>query len=256
MNQRVLVSGLCLVIGVAAHSLKAQTPCTPNDTTLCLNGARFRVSASWRTATDTGAAHAVGLTGDTGYFWFFSSGNVEAIVKALDGCAFNSRYWVFASGLTNVEVTLTVTDTQNSVTRTYVNPIGTAFAPIQDTAAFASCPGTVFTVSQVAGTYATAVRLLDNTCGSVTVTPNPTTIAPGLAAGRFVLTHAGNSYDGTLQDDGHFTTDPKILTSGGTQFTIRITGQFTGDGFLAQTTVDQSGAGGSCRYTVDWTGTR
>ncbi|MEO8188827.1 MAG: hypothetical protein ABI682_00685 [Acidobacteriota bacterium] len=237
--------------------LKAQTPCAPDDRTLCLNGGRFRVAASWRSATDSGQAHAVGLTGDTGYFWFFSAGNVEAIVKVLDGCSFNSRYWVFASGLTNVEVTVTVADTQNgSVTRTYVNPLNTAFQPIQDTAAFATCPGSIVTVSQVTGTYATAVRLLDNTCGAVTVTPNQTTIAAGAAAGRFVLTHADNSYDGTLQDDGHFATDPKVISSGGTQFTIRITGQFSGTGFLAQTAVEQSGAGGACHYTVEWTGTR
>ncbi|MDQ6893068.1 MAG: hypothetical protein M3167_10355 [Acidobacteriota bacterium] len=254
MRRRSFILALSLV--AAAHCLNAQTPCTPDQSTLCLNGGRFRVAASWRSTTDSGQAHAVGLTGDTGYFWFFSSGNVEAIVKALDGCAFNSRYWVFASGLTNVEVTLTVTDTQSGITRTYVNPVNTAFQPIQDTAAFATCPGTVLTVSQVTGTYATAVRLLDNTCGSVTVTPNPTTVTAGLAAGRFVLTHAGNSYDGTLQDDGHFTTDPKVLTSGGTQFTIRISGQFSGTGFLAQTTIDQSGIAGSCHYTVEWTGTR
>ena len=252
MIGRRLLLALCL----AAAAGGARAACTPDENTLCLNGGRFRVGAAWRTATDSGAAHAVSLTGDTGYFWFFSPGNVEAIVKALDGCSFNSRYWVFASGLTNVEVTLTVTDTQFGITRTYVNPINTAFQPIQDTSAFATCPGTVVTVSQVVGTYATAVRLLDNTCSNVTVAPNPTTISAGLAAGRFVLTHAGNSYDGTLQDDGRFTTDPKVISSGGTQFTIRITGQFSGNGFLAQTTVDQSGVGGSCRYTVEWTGTR
>jgi hypothetical protein len=256
MRRRSFVLAISLVFAAAAFGLKAQTPCTPNESTLCLNGGRFRVTASCRSTTDSDPAHAVGLTGDTGYFWFFSSGNVEAIVKALDGCGFNSRYWVFASGLTNVEVTLTVTDTQSGITRTYVSPLNTAFQPIQDTAAFATCPGTVLTVSQVTGTYATAVRLLDNTCGNVTVTPNPTTVTAGLGAGRFVLTHAGNSYDGTLQEDGHFTTDPKVLTSGGTQFTVRITGQFSASGFLAQTTVDQSGVGGSCRYTVEWTGTR
>ena len=254
MRRRLLI--LAVFAAAAAQRLGAQTSCTPDDGALCLNGGRFRVSATWRSATGSGPAHAVGLTSDTGYFWFFSSGNVEAIVKALDGCALNSRYWLFASGLTNVEVTLTVTDTQNGVTRTYVNPLDTAFQPIQDTAAFATCPGTVLTVSQITGTYATAVRLLDNTCGNVTVAPNPTTITAGLGAGRFVLTHAGNSYEGTLQDDGHFATDPKVITSGGTQFTIRIAGQFTAAGFLAQTTVDQSGAGGSCRYTVEWTGTR
>lgn len=182
MTRHTLLLAICFA--AAAHELSAQTPCTPDENTLCLNGGRFRVAAAWRSPTDSGAAHAVGLTTDTGYFWFFSAGNVEGIVKVLNGCSFNSRYWVFASGLTNVEVTLTVTDTQSAVTRTYVNPLNTAFQPIQDTGAFASCPGTVLTVSQIVGTYPTAVRLLNNTCGAVTVSPNrrPSPPGPGPAA--------------------------------------------------------------------------
>jgi hypothetical protein len=41
--------------------------------------------------------------------------------------------------MTNVEVTMTVTDTVTGVSRTYTNPGGTPFAPIQDVAAF-QCP--------------------------------------------------------------------------------------------------------------------
>lgn len=115
--------------------------CTPNATTLCLNNGRFRVTATFLTgAGQSGNAQAVTESGDTGMFWFFSSGNIEAIIKVVNGCTFNSRYWVFAGGLTNVGVVLTVTDTLNGTTKTYTNPINTAFQPIQDTAAFATCP--------------------------------------------------------------------------------------------------------------------
>ena len=114
--------------------------CAADQNTLCLSGNRFRVTAAWRSDTASGVGHVVGLTGDTGYFWFFDAGNVEAIIKVLNACSFASRFWVFASGLTNVEVILTVTDTQNGITKTYVNPIDMAFQPIQDTAAFAACP--------------------------------------------------------------------------------------------------------------------
>jgi streptogramin lyase len=114
--------------------------CEPDATTMCLNGGRFRVTAEWRSLTASGAGTAVPLTSDSGYFWFFSASNVEVLVKALDGCGFNSRYWVFAAGLTDVEVTLRVTDTQTGALRTYVNPQGTAFQPIQETSAFATCP--------------------------------------------------------------------------------------------------------------------
>ncbi|MEO8503853.1 MAG: hypothetical protein ABI609_08165, partial [Acidobacteriota bacterium] len=116
--------------------------CTANSTTLCLNNNRFKVTATYQAPGDpVGTSHAVGLTSDTGYLWFFASTNVEVVVKVLNGCGVNNRYWVFAGGLTNVRVVLTVEDTVAHVTHTnYVNPQGTAFLPIQDTLAFATCP--------------------------------------------------------------------------------------------------------------------
>jgi len=117
-------------------------PCIPSDTATCLGaGGRFKVEATWKTgAGAAGPAHAVPLTTDSGYLWFFDANNVEAIVKVLDACSFSGHFWVFAGGLTNVETTLTVTDTQAGVVRTYFNPQNTAFQPLQDTAAFATCP--------------------------------------------------------------------------------------------------------------------
>ena len=115
--------------------------CAASATALCLNGARFRVEATWRTPDGrTGAAHVAQLTVDTGYLWFFEAANVEAVVKVHNGCGLNQRYWTFAGGLTNVRTVITVTDTTNGAARTYVNPQGTAFRPVQDTAAFATCP--------------------------------------------------------------------------------------------------------------------
>ena len=77
---------------------------------------------------------------NTYYFCFFSSDNVEMVFKVLNGCGLNSRYWTFAGGLTDVNVIMTVTDTQTGTVKTYTNPQGTAFQPIQDTSAFATCP--------------------------------------------------------------------------------------------------------------------
>jgi hypothetical protein len=115
--------------------------CTPNATTLCLNGGRFQVTTNYATAAgQSGAGMAVSLTSDSGYFWFFNSANIELAVKVLDACGLTPpHFWVFAGGLTNVQVTLDVLDTQTGAEKTYVNPLGTAFAPIQDTSAF-SCP--------------------------------------------------------------------------------------------------------------------
>jgi hypothetical protein len=111
-----------------------------SGTGMCLGSSRFLVTANWQTTTSSGHGTAIQLTPDTGYFWFFSSSNVEMVVKTLDGCGVNSKKWVFAGGLTNVDVTLTVKDLQTGAVKTYVNPQSTAFQPIQDTSAFSTCP--------------------------------------------------------------------------------------------------------------------
>jgi hypothetical protein len=115
-------------------------PACGSATTLCLNNNRFVITADWRKMSgETGHGNPVALTSDTGYFWFFNSANVEMVIKVLNACAVNSHFWVFAGGLTNVEVTIHVTDTQTGAAKTYTNPLGVAFQPIQDTSAF-TCP--------------------------------------------------------------------------------------------------------------------
>jgi hypothetical protein len=114
--------------------------CVPSATELCLNE-RFRVTASWNTIDgQSGVGNATRLTDDTGFFWFFSSSNVEVVIKVLDACSISNNHWVFAGGLTDVAVVITVEDTATGETRTYQNPQSTAFQPIQDTGAFATCP--------------------------------------------------------------------------------------------------------------------
>jgi len=119
----------------------APAGCTVSPTTLCLNNNRFKVTAAWqRSDGSSGNGNGVGLTPDSGYFWFFDSANTELVVKVLNGCGLNGHYWVFAAGLTNVGVDLTVTDTQTGTSKPHTNPVDTAFAPIQDTSALATCP--------------------------------------------------------------------------------------------------------------------
>jgi hypothetical protein len=115
-------------------------PCVPGPAALCLRDGRFRVEASWATATASGAGQAVELTDESGAFWFFSPGNVELDVKVLAGCPLNGHHWVFAAGLTDVGVTLTVTDTASGQQAVYRNPRGTPFVAVQDTRAFPGCP--------------------------------------------------------------------------------------------------------------------
>ena len=114
--------------------------CLPDASTLCLENGRYSVTAAWRRSDGSaGTGTAVPITDDTGYFWFFDASNIEVVAKVLDGCGVNGRHWVFAGGLTNLETTLTITDTQTGAVKPYSNPPGTAFAPIQDTTAL-PCP--------------------------------------------------------------------------------------------------------------------
>jgi ELWxxDGT repeat protein len=111
-------------------------PCQPSATALCLSGGRFRAEAQWKTPEGrTDAAHAVSLSPDTGYFWFFDPANVETIVKVLDGRGSNGHHWVFYAALSNVEYSLTVTDTQTGLARRYFNAQG-HLASVGDTRSF------------------------------------------------------------------------------------------------------------------------
>jgi photosystem II stability/assembly factor-like uncharacterized protein len=112
-----------------------QGPCPSDSPTLCLNQGRFAVRADWSTTGAGGGAKTLALTDTTGAFWFFSPDNLELVVKVLDGRSINGKFWVFYGSLTNVEFTLTVTDTQTGAVRTYFNPQG-QLASVADTSAF------------------------------------------------------------------------------------------------------------------------
>ncbi|MEM7353197.1 MAG: hypothetical protein AAF657_20550, partial [Acidobacteriota bacterium] len=108
---------------------------------ILLNQNRFRVEVSWRDfAGGTGSGTLAVRSDDSAVIWFFDANNWELLVKVLDACGFNNRFWVFAAATTDVEYTLTVTDTQTGSVRQYTNPLGTAAAATTDTDAFATCP--------------------------------------------------------------------------------------------------------------------
>ena len=97
------------------------------------------MNVSWtKPDGSSGQGHAILLTKDTGYFWFFDSANIELVVKVLDGRGLNGKYWFFGAGLTNLKVVITVTNGQSGAVKTYLNPQGSAFQPVQDTSAFAA----------------------------------------------------------------------------------------------------------------------
>jgi hypothetical protein len=104
---------------------------------LCLNGGRFAVTAEWTTRTGGhGFGFPVPLTRESGAFWFFDDENLELMVKVLDGCALNGKWWVFTAGLTDVHVVLRVHDLTTGAERSYDRPLGALFTPIADVDAF------------------------------------------------------------------------------------------------------------------------
>ena len=115
--------------------------CTPDSQTLCLQDGRFQVKADWQVGGTTGPGVRYPIGEDYwGVFWFFTPMNGEVLVKVLDGCAFNGHFWVFAAAATDVEYTLTVTDTTTGDEQTYGNELGMASPAVVDTDAFATCP--------------------------------------------------------------------------------------------------------------------
>lgn len=123
-------------------ALRSTAACAPGGTTLCLAGGRFQVEAGWRTAQggvgDGGVIPVEG--GRSGLIWFFDPTNIEMLVKVIDACRNFDRYWVCFSATTNVDFTVTVTDTATGIVKQYANPLGRAAEPVQDTLTFSDCP--------------------------------------------------------------------------------------------------------------------
>ena len=134
-----MANGFLFLVGKSRPD--STSACVPGDTSLCLNRGRFRVEVAWDTKTSSGKGRVVpGAAADSGLFWFFGPDNWELMVKVLDGCALNGRYWVFAAATTDVHYVLTVTDTATLRTARYENPAGKPSAATTDTDAFSTCP--------------------------------------------------------------------------------------------------------------------
>jgi hypothetical protein len=111
--------------------------CVADALTQCLNGGRFQVRVHWDALHQgtSGEGQAVPITSDTGYFWFFSANNIELVIKVVDGRPVNGKFWVFYGALTNVQYTITITDTVTGAVKSYFNPQDTQ-ASASDTSAF------------------------------------------------------------------------------------------------------------------------
>jgi ELWxxDGT repeat protein len=179
-----------------SYPLSGPSSCLPSDEVLCLGGGRFKVVATWRDFEGrTGRGHGVSLTSDTGYFWFFSPANVEAVIKVLDGRGLNGHHWAFYGALSNVEYILTVTDTETGATRRYVNPPG-LLASVGDVQAFGPLGATGSALSLGPQGVAAEPLIAEGLAGkSGACVPSFTRLC--LNGGRFAVEAQWRSFDGT-----------------------------------------------------------
>jgi len=108
----------------------ASSTCTPSSANLCLLANRFKVTLTVSDPRVSGAGYANATTqGDWGYFDVpaatGSNDKPVIFVKLIDGRPVNNRFWVFYGGLTDLQYSFTVTDTQTGATRTYSKASGT-----------------------------------------------------------------------------------------------------------------------------------
>jgi hypothetical protein len=134
-------------MGIEIDQEDQTTACIKSDTVLCIdnNGGdmRFQLTVDYSHAGGASGSGQASLgtvgIGDGGSFWFFNQNNPEILVKVLNACSVNHKFWVFVTAGTNVGFNLHVLDTVTSATRTYSNPDNVAAVPVQDTSAF-PCP--------------------------------------------------------------------------------------------------------------------
>lgn len=136
-------------MGISIVADDVLSSCVPSDTILCLDDQpgdrRFKVTLDFSTSQSGGLfgkGQALPLTLNGvrrgGLLWFFSQDNPEILVKVLNACAVNGKFWVFYSAGTNIGFTLNVRDQATGVLKSYTNADLHAASPVQDTSAF-SC---------------------------------------------------------------------------------------------------------------------
>ncbi|HYC91291.1 MAG TPA: hypothetical protein VEO54_18870 [Thermoanaerobaculia bacterium] len=113
----------------------SQPTCTPSATEACLSNGRFRVSIAFvnqfANPPQPGSFLAKKLregaqNPDVAIFGISAPEAIEVVVRIQDARPFGlNRFDIYYGGLTDLEYTVTVTDTQRGVTKTYRNPPGT-----------------------------------------------------------------------------------------------------------------------------------
>ena len=123
--------------GLWSFDLPAPRPGCPAGL-LCLQNGRFEVSVAAQ-GENLVAGSRVLASAESGVFSFFAPNNWELLVKVLDGCALNQRFWVYSAAATDVPYTLKVRDRATGQEREYRHTGNGPAAPALDPDAFATC---------------------------------------------------------------------------------------------------------------------
>ncbi len=122
-------------VGIRYRIDETELPPPPPCPAPCLNG-RFSVRATY--ALQNGNSGTMGhnvLSANNAAFYFQDNTNLELFVKMLNACGANGTYWVFASGLTNQGIEVTIEDSLSDRTLTISNPLGRLFPSFVSTTA-------------------------------------------------------------------------------------------------------------------------
>lgn len=115
-----------------AGGFEPTSVCTASSDRLCLSSARFKVTLLARDQRTDNIAQGVSIP-QSDLFGFFAlpgltgnAENPEVFVKIVDGNPVNGFFWIFFSGLTDFEYTLSVVDTTTGQTKLYLKNPGSA----------------------------------------------------------------------------------------------------------------------------------
>jgi photosystem II stability/assembly factor-like uncharacterized protein len=115
--------------------------CPGSGKTWCARDGRFQLTVDWQDPLGNRGRAVKVATGseESGLFYFFDPNNWELLVKVLDGCGINQRFWLLAAGTTDVAYVLQVEDRWTGQIRHYANAAGQASPAVIDTDAFSGC---------------------------------------------------------------------------------------------------------------------
>lgn len=116
--------------------------CVPGPNTACLLSGRFKVEVQWTdfSAVTRNAFVASAGTSDTALFYWTNPNNWELLIKGINACTLNNKFWIYFAAATNVGYRVTVTDTQaGGAPKVYTNAVGNLAQATNDINAFA-CP--------------------------------------------------------------------------------------------------------------------